>query len=175
VAPRRTARPRSRCVSWPAQRSARSRAGWSSACWPGLILHLVIAQIIGVSYAVLFRRCSFDLLSGIGWGVSYGFFWWALGDLTLLPALDGGVIQWDMTAIAAAFPSLVGHLAYGAALGGVYYRLEIRTNPWWMTRSEIEATRAASRRRQTLSAAPALWVMVMIIALVLPILASPPR
>jgi uncharacterized membrane protein YagU involved in acid resistance len=40
----------------------------------GLVVHLIIAMIIGVSYAVLFRRCSFDLLSGVGWGVSYGFF-----------------------------------------------------------------------------------------------------
>jgi len=37
----------------------------------GPIVHLVIAQLIGVSYAVLFRRRSFDLASGIGWGVSY--------------------------------------------------------------------------------------------------------
>jgi uncharacterized membrane protein YagU involved in acid resistance len=82
----------------------------------GLIVHLVISLIIGVSYAVLFRRQSFDVLSGIGWGVSYGFFWWVLGDLTLLPELSGGVIRWDTAVLAADFPSLVGHLGYGAAL-----------------------------------------------------------
>jgi len=140
----------------------------------GLILHLIIAMIIGVSYAVLFRRCSFDLLSGIGWGVSYGFFWWVLGDLTLLPALSGGTIRWDAAAIAAGFPSLVGHLGYGAALGAVYYQLEIRTNPWWMTRSEVETARAETRRDHALGAAPALWVLVVLIALTLPVLTSPP-
>jgi uncharacterized membrane protein YagU involved in acid resistance len=140
----------------------------------GLVLHLIIAQVIGVSYAVLFRRCSFDTLSGIGWGVSYGFFWWVLGDLTLLPALSGSTIRWDAATIAAGFPSLVGHLGYGAALGAVYYRLEARTNPWWMTRSEVEADRAAMRRDQALSAAPAVWVLIVVIALTVPVLTSPP-
>jgi uncharacterized membrane protein YagU involved in acid resistance len=147
-------------------------AGMVGATAPavGLVLHLIIAQVIGVSYAVLFRRCSFDVLSGIGWGVTYGFFWWVLGDLTLLPALNGTPIGWDAAALAAEFPSLIGHLAYGAALGAVYYRLEARTNPWWMARGEVEAARTAARREQALGAAPALWVLVVVIALTLPVL-----
>lgn len=56
----------------------------------GLVVHLVIAQVIGVSYAVLFRRRRFDLASGLGWGVSYGFVWWVIGGLTLLPLLTTG-------------------------------------------------------------------------------------
>ena len=91
-----------------------------------------------------------------------------------MPALSGGTIRWNAAAIAAGFPSLVGHLAYGAALGAVYYQLEIRTNPWWMTRSEVEAARAETRRDHTLGAAPALWVLVVLIALTLPVLTSPP-
>jgi uncharacterized membrane protein YagU involved in acid resistance len=135
----------------------------------GLALHLIIALIIGVSYAVLFRRCSFDVLSGIGWGVSYGFFWWVLGDLTLLPILSGGTVEWNAAALGAGFPALIGHLGYGAALGGVYYLLEARTNPWWTTRSQVEAERAANRRDQTLGAAPALWVLTVVIALTVPV------
>ncbi|WP_454854997.1 hypothetical protein [Promicromonospora soli] len=136
----------------------------------GLVVHLVISAVIGVSYAVLFRRQSFDVLSGVGWGVSYGFFWWVLGDLTLLPALTGAPIAWDAATLAAEFPSLVGHIAYGAALGAVYYRLEAGINPWWMTRSDIEAARVTARREQVLSAAPAVWVLTVVIALTLPIL-----
>jgi hypothetical protein len=145
----------------------------SHASSVGLVLHLVIALVIGVSYAVVFRRCSFDVLSGIGWGVSYGFFWWILGDLTLLPALDGGAVRWDAATIASQFPSLVGHLAYGAALGAIYYGLEVRTNPWWLTRNAAEAIRAATRRDQTRGAAPALWVLIVVIALTLPVLVGP--
>jgi hypothetical protein len=102
--------------------------------------------------------------------VSYGFFWWVLGDLTLLPALSGVPVVWDPATLAREFPSLVGHLAYGAALGSVYYRLEAGTNPWWMTRSDVEAARVAGRREQVLSAAPAVWVLTAVLALTLPIL-----
>jgi uncharacterized membrane protein YagU involved in acid resistance len=138
----------------------------------GLIVHLLIAQVIGVSYAVLFRRRSFDLVSGIGWGVSYGFFWWVLGALTLLPMLTGGAPQWNAAGIAAAFPSLVGHLGYGASLGIIYYRLEVHANPWWITRTEAEASRVAARRDQTLGPAPALWGLTVLIAVTIPLLNS---
>jgi hypothetical protein len=138
----------------------------------GLTLHLLISAAIGISYAIVFRRTAFDVLSGVGWGVSYGFFWWILGDLTLLPALDGQTVRWDAATIATQFPSLVGHLAYGAALGAVYYWLETRTNPWWMTRNAAETELAATRKEQTLGAAPALWVLTIVIALTLPVLVS---
>jgi len=138
----------------------------------GLIVHLVISQLIGVSYALLFRRRSFDTASGIGWGVSYGFLWWVLGALTLLPALLGGPLRWNAVAMGATFPSLVGHLAYGAALGAVYQWLENRANPWWLTRGEAEARRVTARRDQALGSAPALWMLTVLIALTLPILVS---
>jgi NADH dehydrogenase len=139
----------------------------------GLIVHLVIAQIIGVSYAVLFRRKSFDVVSGVGWGLCYGFFWWVLGNLTLLPWFTGSPVWWDAAALSAGLPSLVGHLAYGAALGAVYFRLEARTNPWWMTRNDAEKARVEARREQTLSSAPALWTLTVFVALTVPVLVSP--
>jgi uncharacterized membrane protein YagU involved in acid resistance len=138
----------------------------------GLPVHLVISQLIGVSYALLFRRRSFDLAAGIGWGMSYGFLWWVLGALTLFPLLLGADPRWSAGAMAAAFPSLIGHLAYGAALGAVYTRLEARANPWWTTRSQAEAERVAARREQALGSAPALWVIVVLIALIIPLLVA---
>jgi uncharacterized membrane protein YagU involved in acid resistance len=136
----------------------------------GLIVHLVISQIIGVSYAVFFRRQSFDVISGTGWGLCYGFFWWILGNLTLLPAFTGSPVRWDAAALAAGFPSLAGHLVYGAALGATCYWLETRTNPWWMTRNEGEKLRTEARREQTLGSAPALWTLTVFIAVTLPVL-----
>ncbi|MFI1398316.1 DUF6789 family protein [Streptomyces sp. NPDC020681] len=138
----------------------------------GLVLHLLISQVVGVTYAVFFRRRSFDPASGIGWGVSYGFLWWVLGNLTLLPALLGVAPQWSAAALAVSFPSLVGHLAYGAVLGLVYQRLEERIGPWHLTRSEATAVRAAARHEQALSAAPALWSLITCVALLLPILVA---
>ncbi|MEV4314760.1 hypothetical protein [Actinocrispum sp. NPDC049592] len=136
----------------------------------GLVVHLIISQIIGISYAVLFRRQSYDLISGMGWGMSYGFFWWVLGNLTLLPVLTGRPVDWSPAALAAGFPSLAGHLAYGAALGVVYHVLEARTNPWWQTRNAAEQTRVDTRRRHTLGSAPALWTLTVLIAVVIPAL-----
>jgi uncharacterized membrane protein YagU involved in acid resistance len=136
----------------------------------GLVVHLVISQIIGVSYAVLFRRQSFSVASGIGWGVCYGFFWWVLGNLTLLPVFTGRPVSWDPSALSAGFPSLAGHLAYGAALGAVYYWLETRANPWWMTRSAVEQARLHGRRTQSLGSAPALWTLTVLVAISVPVL-----
>lgn len=138
----------------------------------GLVTHLVIAQIIGVTYAVTFRRSSFDVASGLGWGVCYGLFWWVLGTLTLLPILTGSTPRWDPAVLAADFPALVGHLAYGAALGAVHYLLESRANPWWVSRNEAEAQRVIARRSLTLSSAPALWGLTVLVALTVPLLVS---
>lgn len=142
----------------------------STAPSTGLITHLLIAQLIGITYAALFRNRGFDLLSGLGWGISYGFLWWVLGALTLLPLLVGDPLRWDARSMAAAFPSLVGHVAYGAALGVVHHWLETRTNPWWATRSRVEADRVAALREQATGSAPALWGFTALVALVIPLL-----
>jgi uncharacterized membrane protein YagU involved in acid resistance len=142
----------------------------SASMVTGLIVHLLIASLIGVSYSLLFRLQSYDLGSALGWGVSYGFFWWVLGSLTLMPVLLGGPPQWTVEAAADAFPALVGHLAYGAGLGAAIYLLEERGIPWWLSRSEVEAARIARRQEQILTSAPAIWVLVVAIALTLPII-----
>jgi uncharacterized membrane protein YagU involved in acid resistance len=144
----------------------------STAPSTGFVTHLIIAQLIGITYAAIFRRCSFDVVSGVGWGVSYGFFWWVLGALTLLPVLTGDAPRWDAAAMADAFPSLVGHVAYGAALGVVHHALEIRENPWWAVSGQVEAERVAARRQQALGSAPAIWGFTTLVALVIPLLVS---
>jgi uncharacterized membrane protein YagU involved in acid resistance len=138
----------------------------------GLIVHLTISVIIGTSYGLLFRRQSFDLGSALGWGVSYGFLWWVLGPLTLMPILLGGTAQWTVQAAAESFPSLVGHLGYGAALGVVFHILEARYSPWWLPVTRAQEARIARRKEQLLTSAPALWALVVVMALTLPLLLS---
>ncbi|GAA1287742.1 hypothetical protein Psi02_70390 [Planotetraspora silvatica] len=147
-----------------------ARLARATTVGPGLLVHLVIALTVGISYAIFFRGRSFDLTSGLGWGVSYGFLWWILGALTLAPVLLGGTPRWTAADLAAAFPALIGHLAYGATLGAVYQRLEQRASPWWLTRGQAEAERRTSMREQTLGSAPALWTLVLLMALTIPIL-----
>jgi uncharacterized membrane protein YagU involved in acid resistance len=135
----------------------------------GFVVHLIIAYLIGVSYGLLFRRQSYDVGSALGWGVSYGFFWWILGPLTLMPSLLGASPEWTVDVAVGAFPALVGHLAYGTGLALVYYWLEARYSPWWITHTQAEAARVARRKEQVLTAAPALWVLVVVIALTVPV------
>ena len=136
----------------------------------GFVTHLVIADLIGASYGLLFRRQSYDLGSALGWGVSYGFFWWILGPLTLLPMLLGAAPQWTPEVAAGLTASLVGHLAYGAALGLGFHLLEARYNPWWIPLSSLEETRAGRLKEQLLTSAPALWALVLTIAVTVPII-----
>jgi hypothetical protein len=61
-------------------------------------------------------------------------------------------------------------LAYGAALGVTYFHLEARVSPWWVARTQAEADRARRRRQETLTAAPALWSLIVLVALTVPLL-----
>ena len=142
----------------------------ASSPWTGFTVHLVIAEIIGASYGLLFAGRSHDLGSAVGWGVSYGFFWWILGALTLDPIMLGTGPRWTAVEAGVLLPSLVGHVTYGAGLGITFHLLEARHSPWWIPRTEIEETTAARRRDQVLTSAPALWALVVMVALVLPIL-----
>jgi uncharacterized membrane protein YagU involved in acid resistance len=141
----------------------------STSALSGFIVHLLIAIFIGMSYGLLFQRQSFDPGSALGWGISYGFLWWLLGSLTLLPVFLGGAPQWSLEAATAAFPALIGHIAYGAGLGITFYILEIRDRPWWVSRSQAESARLNMRKEGILSSAPAVWVLVVVIAIILPV------
>ena len=136
----------------------------------GFFVHMAVATFIGITYSLLFRRQSFDVRSAAGWGIAYGLLWWVLGALTLLPVLLGGDPRWTAADAADAFPSLIGHLAYGVGLGIVFYLLEASYSPWWITRSETETARTLSRRDQVLTSAPALWAFVVFIAVFVSIL-----
>jgi hypothetical protein len=140
----------------------------------GFFVHVGIGIVIGVTYALLFRRLSFDVRSGVGWGLAYGFVWWTLGALTLLPVLLGGSPQWSAEQAARAFPSLVGHLAYGAALGAAFVGLEARYSPWWISRNEAEAARTRARREEVLTSAPASWSFVVFAVFFVALVLAPP-
>jgi hypothetical protein len=92
----------------------------------GFGVHLIISAIIGAIFAVLVGARVQTLGAAVIAGAVYGLVWWFLGPLTLMPLFMGmGVgMNWTGVAMAAAMPSLVGHLVYGAILGAVYAWLE---------------------------------------------------
>jgi uncharacterized membrane protein YagU involved in acid resistance len=136
----------------------------------GMVVHMGIAVMVGSSYGLLFRGQSYDLGSAIGWGASYGFIWWVVGSLTLFPILLGTVPDWRPDAVAALFPFLVGHLMFGAGLGAMLHAMEAGHNPWWITRRQAATERVERRRQQALTSAPALWTLVVVMALTLSVL-----
>ncbi|MGH2583291.1 MAG: hypothetical protein ACRDJE_00075 [Dehalococcoidia bacterium] len=140
----------------------------------GFLVHLVISFLIGAAYGLLFRRQSLDTGSALGWGVSYGFVWWLLGPLTLLPLLLGEPPEWTAAVAASLFASLIGHLTYGAGLGLTFYWLESRYSPWWIPRTRMDEMRIERRREQLRTSAPALWALVVVIALTLPVVLGMP-
>ncbi len=95
--------------------------------WVGLFVHLLISATIGGSFAVLLDASG--LRGGVGSGLAYGFAWWVLGPLTLMPVFMGmGLgVNWNVAAMGQAMPSLVGHLIFGGILGVTYNWLQNRT------------------------------------------------
>jgi hypothetical protein len=86
----------------------------------GMVIHFLIALIIGASFGVLFQRDIRGYGPSLGWGFGYGLLWWFLGPLTLLPLFQGVPIDWSYTHGASLFGSLIGHVVYGVIVGVLY-------------------------------------------------------
>jgi len=133
----------------------------------GIAVNLAIGVAIGVSYGLLFRRLGQDVTCALGWGLSYGFLWWVLGPLTLLPALLGGDPEWTAAAAGGALSALAGHLVYGGCLGVAFHLLEAPFGVPWLARTRAEAVAARRRREELLAATPALSALLLAMLLTL--------
>lgn len=104
-----------------------SMAGSQSATM-GFGIHLVISAIIGAGFVLVATALGREQTAGVGDGLAYGFVWWLLGPLTLMPLGMGmGLgVNWTIAAAVAAVPSLVGHLIFGGVLGATYHWLQSR-------------------------------------------------
>ena len=96
-------------------------AGMPSPVW-GFVVHMMISAFIGSTFAVLFDAHVTNKKTGTTLGLLYGGIWWFLGPLTLMPLLMGMGLgaNWSLSAVVQMFPSLIGHLIYGAILGCTY-------------------------------------------------------
>lgn len=95
----------------------------------GWLYHLFNSAVIGAIFGWLLGTRVFGYGSGLSWGAVYGFAWWILGGLILMPVLLGmpafaPLMMPEMQMVAVG--SLVGHLIYGLILGGLYVALHRR-------------------------------------------------
>lgn len=133
----------------------------------GFVVHMVISAIIGATYGLLFRREAYTYGAGLAWGLVYGLVWWFLGPLTLMPILLGAEVQWSLASALGAYPSLIGHLAYGSTTALVYQLLVMRYDPIQQKGPRGNRTHL---RRTPGTPAPALWVVLLVMGIMLPLI-----
>jgi hypothetical protein len=86
----------------------------------GWLYHLFNSAVIGAIFGWLFGLRVRRYGSGLAWGTAYGFAWWILGGLVLMPVLLGMPPFAPLTTPEMQMGSLVGHLVYGLILGGIF-------------------------------------------------------
>lgn len=89
----------------------------------GWVYHLFNSALIGAIFGWFFGDRLQGFASALGWGAAYGFVWWILGGLLLMPILLGmppfaPLMMPPMRMMAMG--SLVGHLMFGLILGGTF-------------------------------------------------------
>jgi len=134
-----------------------------------LVIHLCVSALVGMSYGLLFRREASSLGLGVAWGWMFGLICWYLGPLTLSPVILHGSFDWTTQAAAPLLPSLMGYLIYGATTAFAFLSLE-RRYAHWLLLDPRTAARELRRTRPVGTPAPALWMFVLGLGVLLPIL-----
>ena len=87
------------------------------AAW---LVTIVIGIVAGVGYAAVYPKISDGAGAGLIRGAVYGFFWWVIAVLTLVPLLTGDGLAWSLEEVRVAFPTFLGYLLFGAAIALFY-------------------------------------------------------
>lgn len=106
----------------------------------GWIYHLINSAVIGAIFGLLVKSRVRSYGAGLGWGALYGFAWWILGGLILMPTLLGmpvgaPLIMAPMRPVALG--SLMGHLMFGLILGASFV---------WLSRGAISRPEPVATR-----------------------------
>ena len=86
-----------------------------------LVVDLAGGAMGGATFAAVFRYQPESPAYSASGGLLFGLLWWILGPLTLTPIWSGQPPSWSVREAAGVFPSLIGHVLYGAVLGLGFY------------------------------------------------------
>lgn len=89
-----------------------------------VILHFLVALLIGSIFGILFQRDVRGYGSSMGWGLGFGIFLWFFGPLTVFPFVSREPLDWSAEQGTALFGSLLGYIIYGFILGTIYAFLD---------------------------------------------------
>ncbi len=92
----------------------------------GFLVHLVISAGIGLGFGLLLGDRVTGTGAGMWQGAVYGMVWWVLGPLVIMPLMMGMGVQFAQAFTTQNLMSLMGHVIYGAVLGGVFALLRTR-------------------------------------------------
>jgi hypothetical protein len=91
--------------------------------WP---LHLVFSAIIGAIFGLALGTRITGWGLALGLGAAYGFVWWILGALLIMPTWMGMGPMIAMAFESSNLMSLVGHLVYGVVTGAAFRGIATR-------------------------------------------------
>ena len=90
--------------------------GASSAM--GLVMHLLNGSVI---FALIYVYILYRFLPGAPWlkGVLSGVVLWLGLEIVMMPMMGGGVFSSQMGGMKMVVAAMIGHLVYGATIGGI--------------------------------------------------------
>ncbi|HKD13531.1 MAG TPA: hypothetical protein VKE71_03210 [Candidatus Angelobacter sp.] len=89
-----------------------------------VVLHFLVALLIGAIFGILFQRDVRGYGSSMGWGLGFGIFLWFFGPLTIFPLMGRQPLDWSAEQGTTLFGSLIGYIIYGFILGTIYAFLD---------------------------------------------------
>ncbi len=84
----------------------------------GMFMHFVDGTIV---FALIYVYLLYKILPGAPWlkGLWWGVILWVILELVMMPMMGNGVFSSNAGGMKAAMAALIGHLVYGATLGGI--------------------------------------------------------
>jgi len=91
----------------------------------GLLMHFANGSIV---FPLIYAYGLYRLLPGEPWlrGTIWGLILWLLAQVVVMPMMGAGVFSAHAGGLMAVMASLIGHVVYGALLGGIAGRGEER-------------------------------------------------